>query len=366
MITIREPQSFSRIGGKDNQEDYLYPEKGSRDTRVFILCDGIGGHDKGEVASKVVATTLGCYLKSHEEVTLSVLEKGVESAYNALDALGSTFEKKQPGTTMTCLCLNNNSYIIGHIGDSRVYHIRPSLYSPTGKRGGIIYQTSDHSLVNDLLKAGVISKEEALVSPQKSVLTKSMQPSPRKRYKATAYQFDDVESGDYFILCSDGALEYLTNEQLCGILARPDLDDEEKLAEIERAGEGRNRDNYSCWLIPVEKVAIEAGEAISPVIMAEEEYVPHQPQEQAARPNQPNYVRHEHRYQHQPYHRPQRRVQQQQSSDFDDIGDRIMRKVNNFNLAELSTASMLKIIGLLIFIVFDIWFVIYLVCKIFA
>ncbi|MDE6770907.1 MAG: protein phosphatase 2C domain-containing protein, partial [Muribaculaceae bacterium] len=151
MISIRQPLCFSEIGKKDNQEDFLFPSLADIHTRIFILCDGMGGHDNGEVASKTAATALGNYLFSYHPVTPEIFEAGLSEAYDTLDNIDTNSAKK-PGTTMTCLCLNDDSYLVAHIGDSRIYHIRPSLYNPSTKRGGILYQSSDHSLVNDLLK----------------------------------------------------------------------------------------------------------------------------------------------------------------------------------------------------------------------
>ena len=270
MIKIRKPLSFIEIGRKDNQEDYLYPTHVDTNTHVFIMCDGMGGHDNGEVASKTAATALGEYLSSCKEIDIPTFETGLKKAYEALDAIDTNSSKK-PGTTMTCLCLNENSYLVAHIGDSRIYHIRPSLYNKDLKRGGILYQSSDHSLVNDLLKAGELTEEEARDFPQKNIITRAMQPHLSKRYKADVFVFDDIQEGDYFFLCCDGVLEQLSNETLCEILATPKLSDERKLMEIKKICDGKTRDNYTCWLIQIDKVSIKNNSTNSQIIQAEAE-----------------------------------------------------------------------------------------------
>ncbi len=270
MITIRKPLSFSEIGRKDNQEDYLYPQQAGVDTRVFILCDGMGGHDNGEVASMTAGKTLGDYLSSCSSIDVHTFQTGLAKAYDALDRI-DTNSMKKPGTTMTCLCLNDDNYLVAHIGDSRIYHIRPSLYNPDTKRGGILYQSSDHSLVNDLLKAGEISEDEARDFPQKNVITRAMQPHLAKRYKADVYMFDDIQSGDYFFLCCDGILEQLSNEMLCEILADKNTNDKQKLAAIKAICDGKTRDNYTCWLIPIDKVQINSDSELSQIIKADAE-----------------------------------------------------------------------------------------------
>ena len=273
MIKIRKPLCFSEIGRKDNQGDYLYPAKADTDTHVFILCDGMGGHDNGEVASMTAANALGDYLSSCGEIDIPTFETGLAKAYDALDGI-DTDSAKKPGTTMTCLCLNDNSYLVAHIGDSRIYHIRPSLFSPKTRRGGILYQSSDHSLVNDLLKAGELTEEEARDFPQKNIITRAMQPHLAKRCKADVYLFDNIEEGDYFFLCCDGILERLSNEDLCAILAEKKIDDQEKLARIKGVCDQGTRDNYTCWLIPVDKVRIKGNSKVTSVIRAAAEIDP--------------------------------------------------------------------------------------------
>lgn len=271
MIKIRKPLCFTEIGQKDNQEDYLYPTQADINTRVFIMCDGIGGHDNGEVASMTAGSTLGDYLSSCSIVDIPTFETGLAKAYDALDNIDTNSTKK-PGTTMTCLCLNDDNYLVAHIGDSRIYHIRPSLYNAEKKRGGILYQSSDHSLVNDLLKAGELTEDEARDFPQKNIITCAMQPHLPKRYKADVYTFDDIRGGDYFFLCSDGVLEQLSNEELCEILAQENLSDDRKLVKIKSICENKTKDNYTCWLIPIDEATVkEAFTNNTQIIQAVEE-----------------------------------------------------------------------------------------------
>ena len=270
MITIRQPLYFTEIGKKDNQEDFLYPSDPTPENRVFIMCDGMGGHDNGEVASMTAATALGDSLSECGQVDADAFEVALSKAYDALDLIDTDSDRK-PGTTMTCLCLNENSCMVAHIGDSRIYHIRPSLFNRETKRGGILYQSADHSLVNDLLKAGEITEEEARDFPHKNVITRAMQPHLSKRYKADVFTFDDIREGDWFFLCSDGVLEQLSNEMLCEILADPDLDDGQKMEKIKAVCEGQTKDNFTAWLIPVDKVVIDQDSGSTDIIQAEAE-----------------------------------------------------------------------------------------------
>lgn len=264
-ITIRQPKSFSEIGRKDNQEDFLWPNPLTVTTgnRVFVMCDGVGGQECGEVASQTAATALGSYLTEHYPtggiVTKADFEEALSYAYNEMDKVDNGAVRKM-GTTMTCLVLHRGGALVAHIGDSRIYHVRPSLASKEG-RTGIIYQSADHSLVNDLLRAGEITEEEAVNFPQKNVITRAMQPHLERRYKADIYEIDDVQSGDFFFLCCDGVLEQLTNDKLGEILANEGLDDDAKISAIKAVCDGNTRDNYTCWLVPIESVEREEDDA---------------------------------------------------------------------------------------------------------
>ena len=261
-IKIRQPQWFSEIGRKDNQEDYLWPNptEATAEDNIFVMCDGMGGHEKGEVASATAATALGTRLtkigQTHEVITKEDFNEALSYAYDMLDEADGSEAVRRMGTTMTCLVLHGGGALVAHIGDSRIYHIRPAL---AGKdRSGIVYQTTDHSLVNDLLRAGEITEDEVADFPQKNVITRAMQPHLERRYKADIYNIDDIKAGDYFFLCSDGVLEQLTNEMLGQILANATLDDSGKIEAIKAVSYGKTRDNYTCWLIPIDSVTAEA------------------------------------------------------------------------------------------------------------
>ena len=259
-ITIRQPLSFSEIGRKDNQEDCIYPsvKDVNVQSRFFILCDGMGGHENGEIASATVCEALGEYLNSNVPedgvMTPDLFKQALEYAYNELDKKDTGGLKKM-GTTMTCLYLHRKGYLVAHIGDSRIYHIRPHT--------GIVYQSSDHSLVNDLLRAGELTEEEALNFPQKNVITRAMQPNLERRHKADVFSFSDIKKGDYFFLCCDGVLEQLTNDQLCEILSNKKWNDVQKLEAIKQICDGNTKDNYTCYLIPIDDVIMEEDDSKS-------------------------------------------------------------------------------------------------------
>ena len=250
-ISIGQPLSFSEIGRKDNQEDFLYPypESVSADQRFFILCDGMGGHEHGEVASQTVAEAMGKYLEKTDlsKVTTDDFNAALAYAYDCLDEKDTDEDGgKKMGTTMTCVIFHDGGALVAHIGDSRVYHINPKT--------GIRHVTSDHSLVNLLRDNGELTEEEAKNYPHKNIITRAMQPHQERRAKAEISLITDIEPGDYFFMCCDGVLEQLTNDRLCEILASKEMTHQKKLLTIHEECAGKTKDNYTCWLIPISNV----------------------------------------------------------------------------------------------------------------
>ena len=263
-ITIHQPLYIFEIGQRANQEDSLYPagEKATSEDRLFVLCDGMGGHEHGEVASQTVCKALGNWFSDNEVqaqlLTDNQLLAALEYAYNALDTKDNGGIKKM-GTTLTLLYIHARGITAAHIGDSRIYHIRPQSSSPSGRLGGaILYLSRDHSLVFDLFQSGEISHEEMATFPQKNIITRAMQPGMDNRARPDIIHITDIRPGDYFYMCSDGMLEQMTNEELAALLSS-DISDEEKRNQLIKAT-ANNKDNHSAWLIHVKYVINEDGD----------------------------------------------------------------------------------------------------------
>ena len=235
--------SLQELGKRSNQEDSIYPKLGERiaDNDLFILCVGMGGHECGEVASQTVCEAMSSYIKNNPDTDF---ETALSAAYDALDAVDNS-EGKKMGTTMTFLKIEDEACIVAHIGDSRVYQIRPSE-----KR--LIYVTRDHSLVNDLIACGELTPEEAKNSKQKNIITRAMQPNQAKRTKADVAILTDVKDGDYFYMCSDGMLEISEDQDIVNVLSMS-ISDEEKI-EILRGVTIDNAYNHTAHLIRISKL----------------------------------------------------------------------------------------------------------------
>lgn len=253
-ITIRKPLGYSQIGRKDQQEDAVWPSftDVSTDNPCIVLCDGVGGSEHGEVASQTSSKVIGEYLtavaKSQSVVTETDVNAAVNLAYDELEKIDTGYSEDgsiSMATTLTCICLHEDGILAAHMGDSRIYQIRPGV--------GLLYQSSDHSLVNALLQAGELTIEEAKTYPRKNVITKAIQPHGNKRFNAEVHQLTDVKAGDYVFLCCDGVLEQLTNQRLVEILSMS-CSDEEKIQLLEAESTDKTKDNYTAYLIPIDSV----------------------------------------------------------------------------------------------------------------
>ena len=247
--------NLQELGQRTNQEDSLFPAlgKSTSDDRLFVLCDGMGGHEKGEVASATVCATLSSVIRSawHPGEVLSdeLFLQALSATYDALDAKDNGEERKM-GTTLTFLCLHASGATVAHIGDSRIYQLRPASKNSPAR---IVFRTQDHSLVNDLVKIGEITEEEAKHHPQKNVITRAMQPCQEHRAKADIAHLTDILPGDYFYMCSDGMLEETSDENILNIITKPNTTDEQKLEMLRNVTE-ENKDNHTAHLIHIDKV----------------------------------------------------------------------------------------------------------------
>lgn len=236
--------------GNPHQEDAIWPTLDALNAaaRVYVLCDGMGGHEAGEVASQTVCETLGHTLQFNNEGLLAdaTLQRAMEDAYAALDARDAGGEKKM-GTTMTMLALDAGGAVIAHLGDSRVYHFRPGA---TRDETIIMHRTEDHSVVNEMVRLGEMTEEEARVAPNKNIITRAMQPHMQRRCRADVFFQTDILPGDYFLLCSDGILEQLTDANLRFIFSDQGGNAENKV-KILLEQTNDNSDNHTAFLIRV-------------------------------------------------------------------------------------------------------------------
>lgn len=254
-IRIRQPYSFCQIGRRGNQEDARYPDADRPEDckPAFVVCDGVGGADKGEVASRTVADALGDYMKRVDlgkPFSEKDFGKALDYAYDRLNRAMSR-DTREMATTMTFVAFHDRGAMCAHMGDSRIYHVRPGV--------GIIYRSEDHSLVNALVHSGNITPEEAIDHPQSNVITRCLAyvEYPEDRPNATLVQIADVQPGDYFFLCSDGVVHEVSDDELVEILSS-DRSDAEKIEILARMSKD-SADNNTAYLIGVDEVISDGG-----------------------------------------------------------------------------------------------------------
>ena len=251
-IKIYQPLAIHEFGKRANQEDSIYPivGKATENDRLFLLCDGMGGHEHGEVASQGVCESLSSFLLQHtvasEGLGDNLLSDALSYAYEELDKLGIAGDTRQMGTTLILLYFHSKGCTAAHIGDSRIYHLRPSSHT-------ILYKSRDHSLVYDLYQAGELTYEEMKTFPQKNVITRAMIAGDRSHPKPDVIHISDIQPGDYFYICSDGMLEQMEDEELLDVFSANVRDEEKRQMLISETSD--NKDNHSAYIVHIKEVS---------------------------------------------------------------------------------------------------------------
>jgi len=240
---------------RDHNEDSFLID---RQLNLFVVCDGMGGHAAGEVASTLAIHEVRQAVRQNVDVVerfaakdpharpdeiLTILEHSIRSACSAIYRRAQAEpEKRGMGTTCTVLLIAGERGFMAHVGDSRIYLLRQSK----------VHQiTDDHSLINELIKRGKVTKE-------------TIDTSPYKNYKNAVtravgvYENVDVDTldfevlpGDQYLLCSDGLHHYLKEDEIPGLLAAPVVTDVPKQL-VQLANEGGGHDNITAVFVRVE------------------------------------------------------------------------------------------------------------------
>ncbi|NLM09723.1 MAG: Stp1/IreP family PP2C-type Ser/Thr phosphatase [Clostridiaceae bacterium] len=181
--------------------------------QAFIVADGMGGHQAGDIASKMavesISKSISCYLEKKnagntiEQVLTEAINKANEVIFQyALDNLnGSSI-----GTTLTAGLLCNGKLTIAHIGDSRFYLIRNETIEKL---------TRDHSFVGELVEKGILDQEEAKVHPLRNQITRAL--GYEKEVQIDFYSLD-VMPDDIYLFCTDGLTMKLSSDELLSML----------------------------------------------------------------------------------------------------------------------------------------------------
>ena len=243
QIATRSDIGLVRQGNEDNL--YVAGEDMDLDGEGVLVgvADGMGGHNAGEVASQVAVETLNTYYStklpelSPEERLAETIRRAndriIEMSNNSLDLQGL-------GTTLTALLLKGAHAYVGHVGDCRVYLWR---------KGQLLQITQDHSLVQEAVREGILTPEQARVHPQRNIITRALGTQDTMDVDTLKM---DVQPGDFFLLSSDGLHGLLEDSEIEEII-RLGNGSVEQISEelIHTALEEGGTDNVTVVLVKV-------------------------------------------------------------------------------------------------------------------
>jgi len=257
-VTIRvTAYGETNVGRKrsHNEDNFLsFPER-----NLFVVADGMGGHGYGEVASRMVVDTMkGFYGLAYgdEDATWpNREERGRSLAENMLNASlrycnyviwerGHTDQKyKNMGTTVVGIHFDSNEVAIAHVGDSRVYRLR-------GRE--LTQLTEDHSLLNDYKKMAVLTPEEEENFPHKNIIVRAC---GLKDDVVVDVQSEQPQTGDIYMLCSDGLNGELTDELVAQIMNRHEGNVTSMTQElIQQACDHGGKDNVTAICVRIDEI----------------------------------------------------------------------------------------------------------------
>jgi protein phosphatase len=226
---------------------------------LFAIADGMGGAQAGEVASRLAAAALreSGADDGGEDRILDLIQEANRRVYDRSSTDPNT---SGMGTTITVALVEDDRVAFGHVGDSRAYLIRDDR---------IEQLTEDHSLVNELVKSGKLSAEEAEMHPQRSVITRALGTDPDVDVDTFSVP---VQTGDVFLLCSDGLTDMVAQSDILEVVARnrDDIDGVVR-ALVKAANRGGGEDNITVVAFDITDVAVHDGKTQENVLPAEDE-----------------------------------------------------------------------------------------------
>jgi PPM family protein phosphatase len=210
---------------------------------VFALCDGMGGAAAGEVASRIAVDTLIERLcaESSQANRRKVLEEAIADANQRVHSRAEEeISLRGMGTTLVALAIGGDHALIGHVGDSRCYLFR---------KGKLIRKTLDHSLVDEQVRLGQLTQDEAEHSPLRNVITRAI--GTQVSVSADIGELD-LKPDDILLLCSDGLTREISDERIAALLAEEGELDELCLRLIGAAKAAGGHDNITAILVRAE------------------------------------------------------------------------------------------------------------------
>ena len=214
---------------------------------LFVVADGMGGAQAGEVASRLAAETLARGLPD-DGTAEQRLEARVREANSRIHEVSQGDRALNGmGTTITAAYLDGDELALAHVGDSRAYLLRD---------GELSRLTRDHTLVEELVRRGELTEEEAAEHPQRSIITRALGPEPDIDVDLHSHR---VQAGDVLLLCSDGLTGMISEAEIERLLEGAASLGDAGRALVAAANEAGGRDNITVVLFRVEDVAVGGG-----------------------------------------------------------------------------------------------------------
>ncbi len=229
---------------KNEDSIFVSNEAVGRLDNLYIVADGMGGHKAGQVASATaIESFVSSVKKAEDDEALDIMIGGVSDANNAVFSLSREYEEySNMGTTMVACTVKDKVLYAAHVGDSRLYRI---------SEGNITQVTNDHSYVAEMVRAGKMTEEEALVHPQRSCITRAVGTDRSVRVDGLIV---NVKAKDIYIICSDGLSNMVGKDEMLEICLDSGKTVEDKVNTlIDRANEKGGPDNISAVLIDMEE-----------------------------------------------------------------------------------------------------------------
>ena len=231
-----QEHSLINIGKRAKLEDFLLLTSLPNGGRIYIVCDGVGGMPNGEIASKMAAESIANHLitQNLECINEIDLAAAIKVAETNFDEYCKEHHQKEMATTLAIIFINGRQATIAHVGDSRAYHIRD---------GKILFCTDDHKYVNELVASGFLKPKDAKTHPKRNVISRAIRGSQYPTF-ADVTIIDNIHSGDYFMLCTDGLLESIDDEFIESRFSKH-ADLNIIVAEIDKLCRQSSNDNFS-------------------------------------------------------------------------------------------------------------------------
>src|SRR5215207_1956981 len=239
MLRIAEHFHDSDLGRqRQGNEDNYYVR-----SPLFVVADGMGGAQAGEVASEIAVRQFEGGLPDGQDPGEALVALIREANARIHEQARSHAQHAGMGTTTTAAYVQDDTVVVAHVGDSRCYLLRD---------GDLIRLTRDHSLVDELVRRGKLTEEQAESHPQRSVITRALGPEPDVEVDVEAFP---ARAGDVFLLCSDGLTSMVHEPKLKPLLEDPGRSLEQVgRGLIAAANEAGGRDNITVILFRLDEV----------------------------------------------------------------------------------------------------------------